>query len=376
MDDWGHPHGIPRVTAAEDISEGVRLREQEKINTYRELVRKVQEQRSNHDRSKDALANTTKLLSKNPEFYTIWNIRREILQSQFSSIISASSDESAQCAEIQQLLTSDLAFLFPLLKKSPKCYWIWNHRVWLLEQTTKYLPLSTSLEIWKQELALVGKMLSLDNRNFHGWGYRRKVVAEIERLMGLVKGEGEGEGVKASLAKEEFEYTTKMIGTNLSNFSAWHSRMRTIMRLLNEEKASDEKRREMLDKELDLIHRALIDPYDQSLWFYHQNLMCNFDTSTATTTSDSNQVIAPRLSTDEKITYIENEIEEMTDMLDGAEDCKWIYLALIEARLMLARLQKSGINSEGKRDIQEWLMTVKKLDPLRKMRWEEMEQEN
>lgn len=104
--------------------------------------------------------------------------------------------------------------------------------------------------------------------------------------------------------------------------------------------------------------------------------MCNFDTSTATTTSDSNQVIAPRLSTDEKITYIENEIEEMTDMLDGAEDCKWIYLALIEARLMLARLQKSGINSEGKRDIQEWLMTVKKLDPLRKMRWEEMEQEN
>lgn len=94
----------------------------------------------------------------------------------------------------------------------------------------------------------MGKMLSLDNRNFHGWGYRRKVVAEIERLMGLVKGEGEGEGVKASLAKEEFEYTTKMIGTNLSNFSAWHSRMRTIMRLLNEEKASDEKRREMLDK--------------------------------------------------------------------------------------------------------------------------------
>ncbi|KAI5292142.1 Rab geranylgeranyltransferase, partial [Ascosphaera pollenicola] len=117
-------HGIPRVTTAEDISEGVRLKEQEKINAYRELVRKVQQQRSDHDRSKGALENTTKLLSKNPEFYTIWNIRREILQAQFESIIAAQEqeDETARRAEIQQLLQSDLLFLVPLLKKSPKCY--------------------------------------------------------------------------------------------------------------------------------------------------------------------------------------------------------------------------------------------------------------
>ncbi|KAI5304552.1 Rab geranylgeranyltransferase, partial [Ascosphaera pollenicola] len=260
--------------------------------------------------------------------------------------------------------------------KSPKCYWIWNHRVWLLEQTTRYLALSTSLDFWKQELALVGKMLSLDNRNFHGWGYRRKVVAEVERLVDSVERDRitseEETGEKASLAKEELDYTTKMIGTNLSNFSAWHSRMRTILRWLDEGKASDEKRKELLDKELDLIHRALIDPYDQSLWFYHQNLMCNFDVSTSTS-SDLSQVVAPNLTVDEKVKYVKNEIEEMRDMLDGAEDCKWIYLALIEARLLLARLHKSGLGDDGRKDVREWLAAVKKLDTLRKMRWEEME---
>ncbi|KAI5306640.1 ubiquitin-specific protease ubp2, partial [Ascosphaera pollenicola] len=108
------------------------------------------------------------------------------------------------------------------------------------------------------------------------------------------------------------------------------------------------------------------------------NLMCNFDVSTSPSSdSDPSQVIAPNLTVGEKVKYIENEIEEMRDMLDGAEDCKWIYLALIEARLLLARLHKGGLgsDSDGRKDVHEWLEAVKQLDPLRKMRWEEMEKE-
>ncbi|KAI5285464.1 Rab geranylgeranyltransferase, partial [Ascosphaera aggregata] len=369
-------HGIPRVTAAEDTTEGAILKEQEKITAYRKLVRKVQEQRAAHDKSEEALNNTSQLLSRNPEFYTAWNIRREILQHQFSSVLStAGGSENATTAtpKIQQLIQADLAFIFPLLKKSPKCYWIWNHRVWLLEQTTKFLPLSVSLRFWRQELQLVGKMLSLDNRNFHGWGYRRKVVAEIEKLMTRVQAEEEEENNKESddadekatsattpsLAKEELDYTTKMIKMNLSNFSAWHGRMRTILRLLNENNASDEDRRKMLDDELALIHQALIDPYDQSLWFYHQNLMCNFGVSSTIPTSSSSssfhdhsnkQVIAPSLTVWEKVMYVREEVEEMKEMLDGAEACRWIYLALIEARLLLARLEKKGLGEDGKKE--------------------------
>ncbi|KAI5300935.1 Rab geranylgeranyltransferase, partial [Ascosphaera atra] len=282
-----------------------------------------------------------------------------------------SQDEKVAQPSIAQLLEADLMFLYPMLKKSPKCYWIWNHRMWLLEQTTRYLSLETSLGYWRQEFALVGKMLALDNRNFHGWGYRRKVVSAIESLVDMQNTE-QGrtkEEMKHSLAKEELDYTTKMIGVNLSNFSAWHNRTTLLVRMLNENEATDAGRRKRLDEELDLIHNALIDPYDQSLWFYHQNLMSTFDPSRAA------QTFCPRLTTAERIEYVENEIEEIRDMLDGAETCKWIYIALIEARLLLGRLQEKGLDEDGRGQVLGWVGAVKKLDPLRRNRWIELEEQ-
>lgn len=51
-----------------------------------------------------------------------------------------------------------------------------------------------------------------------------------------------------SLVEEEFAYTTKMVNTNLSNFSAWHNRSQLIPRLLDERNAIDEARKEFLDE--------------------------------------------------------------------------------------------------------------------------------
>lgn len=84
---------------------------------------------------------------------------------------------------------------------------------------------------------LVGKMLTRDNRNFHGWGYRRRVISELEssKLGGK------------SMVESEFEYTTKMIKASLSNFSAWHTRSKLIPRLLDERNANHEERRQFLD---------------------------------------------------------------------------------------------------------------------------------
>jgi geranylgeranyl transferase type-2 subunit alpha len=82
-------------------------------------------------------------------------------------------------------------------------------------------------------------MLVRDSRNFHGWGYRRKVVSELEsaKLNGK------------SMVESEFEYTTKVIhgDKGLSNFSAWHRRSKLIPRLLDERNADDATRRQFLD---------------------------------------------------------------------------------------------------------------------------------
>ena len=51
-----------------------------------------------------------------------------------------------------------------------------------------------------------------------------------------------------SMAMDELDYTTKMVRTNLSNFSAWHNRTRLISKVLDETCADDNERRRMLDE--------------------------------------------------------------------------------------------------------------------------------
>ena len=188
----------------------------------------------------ELLDKTAELLKRNPEYYTIWNHRRRIFAFEFdnlkNSVASKDMEENRRISETLDIINLDLQFLLPLLLKFPKCYWIWNHRLWLLEQANIQLPPEKSLALWTEELGLVGKMLNRDSRNFHGWGYRRTVVDNIERLKAT------------SMAKTEFDYTTKMIGTNLSNFSAWHNRSKLIIQMLEQQSASDAERKQMLDE--------------------------------------------------------------------------------------------------------------------------------
>lgn len=119
----------------------------------------------------------------------------------------------------------------------PKCYWIWNYRLWALNLAIERLPVPVARKVWDEELSLVGKMLHKDRRNFHAWGYRRYVVDQLEspELSGK------------SLVEPEFEFTTKMIHMDLSNFSAWHYRSRLIPRMLRERQSSDDSRKQFLE---------------------------------------------------------------------------------------------------------------------------------
>lgn len=275
-------------------------------------------------------------------------------------------------------VSNDLDFLFPLLRKFPKCYWIWNYRLWLLAESSKLLPKADARRFWQQELGLASKMLSMDNRNFHGWGYRRTVVAALESNL------LNAHGATHSMAEDEFKYTTRMIESNLSNFSAWHNRSKLIPRLLDERKADDTARRSFLDNgtlwywnrliyntnsslELVLIQRGLwTDSNDQSLWFYHQYLMCTFDPKHAP------KSMASFLTTDERLTYVKSELANLLDMLDGAEDCKWIYKALIH--LCTVHRALNNIWPVQESQIHDWIAQLRMLDPLRNGRWNDLEE--
>ncbi|KAF5858178.1 Rab geranylgeranyltransferase [Aspergillus alliaceus] len=349
-------HGIPRYSLKEK-SEEARKQELRKIENYQELDQLVREKIAEQKYTPETLQKISELLTKNPEYYTVWNYRRRVLQHEFAQAASSGSSEAAP-DQLTTLIKNDLLFLIPLLRSFPKCYWIWNYRLWLLDEAKLLLPLPISRKIWEEELVLVGKMLSLDSRNFHGWGYRRIVVGTLESLTPEEQGK--------TMTQAEFEYAKKMIGTNLSNFSAWHYRTKLIQRLLNENSATDEERKKMLDDELELIHRALCDPYDQSLWFYHQNLMCTFDPAV------SGQTMAPNLSRSERLDYLRQEIEEIQDMLDGAEDCKYIYQALIDCTLLASKVEGT-MSSGDQQKVLSWISELKKMDPLRRGRWLDFE---
>lgn len=119
----------------------------------------------------------------------------------------------------------------------PKCYWIWNYRLWVLEQAIERLAVATARRIWEEELGLVSKMLTKDRRNFHAWGYRRHVVARLESP--VLQGK--------SMVEDEFAYTTRMVNVDLSNFSAWHNRAKLIPRLLEERGADAVARKALFD---------------------------------------------------------------------------------------------------------------------------------
>lgn len=86
----------------------------------------------------------------------------------------------------------------------------------------------------------------------------------------------------------------------------------------------------------------------------------------------AHRTMAPNLSSSERLSYLRNEIAAIEEMLDGAEDCKYIYQSLIECMLLIAKVA-GQLSPEDRSHILGWLSELKQLDPLRKNRWLDFE---
>lgn len=228
-------HNVRKVRTTAEQQEAKRRKDAIENRKYTTLEKQVFEARANSAPAGPSLELTTQLLEQNPELYTIWNYRRELL---------------SELSE-PELLSKDLRFIEQLMPRYPKVYWLWNHRRWVLEQLGTEAP-------WARELGLVTKMLEYDARNFHGWQYRREVVGRIQQDSGK------------SMAEEELKYTTSKINANFSNFSAWFNRSQLLDKVQVGSKAAQ------LDNELEYSRSAVfMDPEDQSAWTYYRWLLTN-----------------------------------------------------------------------------------------------------
>ena len=80
--------------------------------------------------------------------------------------------------------------------------------------------------------------------------------------------------------------------------------------------------------------------------------------------------MVPDLTTVEKMAYISKELSKIREMLDGAEDCKWIYQSLIHLNLLYHELSNDWFEDAG--HIGEYIDEISKLDPLRMGRWNDL----
>lgn len=122
--------------------------------------------------------------------------------------------------------------------------------------------------------------------------------------------------------------------------------------------------------ELQLINEALnVGPDDQSLWYYHQFLMLDIIEHVGRPT------ITACFTNEERVSYVDREVENIRDLLDDYDDCKLIYERLIEYTLALAALAARQLTSDEESDLKIWLSKLQELDPMRSGRWVDMEKE-
>ncbi|KAH3679926.1 hypothetical protein WICMUC_000669 [Wickerhamomyces mucosus] len=306
-----------------------RLRDEQKIQNYRALSSKVLENKVNRLYNDFVFKQTTALLAENPEFYTIWNYRRDIITNHYVP--------SLPQKELISLFEEELKFIMFKLKDYPKVYWIWNHRRWTLENH----PVAN----WEFELKIVSKLLSQDSRNYHGWHYRRSIIKEIEKSIGK------------SLALQEFHYTTEMINSNFSNFSAWHNRSKLIPVLLKSKPTTEfDDVLSFLKKELYLLKNAIYtDPEDQSAWIYLRWLLTDDIFVTSISKGDYIEILSEERANIKEL----NELEK--DDNNGLDN-NWCLKTLVTIENLLIRFDDKNYQE----DVINSLKKLIEADPLRK----------
>ncbi|KAL7530677.1 hypothetical protein ACHAXR_003623 [Thalassiosira sp. AJA248-18] len=143
------------------------------------------------------LALTEKMLTVNPDPSHLWNIRREMLL-----YVPSAGNDGAVADDLSENITNndaptesssldiqaELTLTAHCMQRNPKSYSAWYHRKWSLVNFFTYGPSSPESNTSKQhlnnmkvilqsELDLCAQFLRMDERNFHGWNYRRFVVA-------------------------------------------------------------------------------------------------------------------------------------------------------------------------------------------------------
>lgn len=291
-------HNVTRLSAAARAAK--RKENEERAASYRARSLAVMERKASRTYDSASLDAVTRVVTENPDFATMWNFRREVLKHLHPDEADASPEQV--CAARQAACATEFALTQECLGINPKSYPVWHHRQWVLEWGRCSWQ-------WPVELKLTGKLLTLDDRNFHCWTYRRFVVE-----------------VAGISAEQELQFTTSKIEANFSNYSAWHYRSKLLPAIHAGAVGSLSS---VLRAELELVRNAFFTaPEDSSAWFYHRWLIAQLAPGAAGAVPAS-----------EYAALLEGELAMVDELLELEPDCKW---PLATAAFLSHQLAESG----------------------------------
>mmetsp|Transcript_9046 Transcript_9046/g.30836 ORF Transcript_9046/g.30836 Transcript_9046/m.30836 type:complete len:338 (+) Transcript_9046:87-1100(+) len=310
--------------------------QQRKVKAYRQLTGACFQRRAESDVSPESLQLTARVLSVNPDCYSLWNWRRELLYGLYPSELQGvpmhgvnesgpmvPSSVGAAIRDVELRLSADA------LRKNPKSYSAWRHRVWVLERFEGDLG---------GELRLTRDFLALDARNFHCMNYRQWLAP---RWTG-------GEG---SVAEREVGFSQELLNANPANASAFHYRG-TYLKRLHPHPPEDAVR-----DELRLLESAVFtEPDDSSAW-WHMMFVMRWGKHEGSVGQWFE-------------TVLEEQVALVRTLLELEEASKWGLVALVE---LLHLQQELGTAPEdATQQVRDAVQSLLEVDPTHAVRYRGM----
>ena len=249
---------MKELTPEEKAKNEVQLK---KLKAIQAEILKIKAKNKYDQKSMDFLLKSSVLM---PDYPTLWSIRKILIEQYLPTL----TDD--KCKEF---LAKEIKSILPIMMKNPKSYLLWYHRVWCL---VKYVEIEIKLKTPLEESILIGeiglcnKFFQKDDRNFHCWNYRVKLLSLISIYF---------QDTFQKFIEDELKFTLGKITVNFSNFSAWlyRSKLIPIYFIQHNIKWNTKEALDFFKDDLELIKKAIYtDPKDQSPWNYLSWIITNF----------------------------------------------------------------------------------------------------
>ena len=149
---------------------------EEKLNKIKLITEGILKKKQEKDYSEKQLENLLKSSILMPDFYSLWNYRKDII-THFKGIMEPE--------KFYEFIQKEIKSIMPVMFKNPKSYVLWFHRIWLLKMAAEYEVVSNILlekSLLTGDIGLCDNFLTKDERNFHCWNYRMKIFLLIEEF--------------------------------------------------------------------------------------------------------------------------------------------------------------------------------------------------